>query len=114
MERNGELSSENVTGNSTTNPESSSYMQLQTNHPSFNTFRNIHSVYPQHFPRLPYFYPMLSMTNNQDFSWHSQPGSCTNSVWNNGNFCNDCTVPRMTYCPTQNTGTFYTPKSLGD
>ena len=116
MERNGELSStESASGSNPTCPESHSFLHLQTNHPSFTTFRNLHTVYPQHLPGLPFYYPVLPMNSGgpSDFNNHVQPISCPAGVSCNGHLCNDCSTPRQSYC-SPSTGTYYPQISFGD
>jgi hypothetical protein len=114
MERNGELSNETASGSNPTSPENHSFLQLQTNHPSFTAFRNLHSVYPQHLG-LPFYYPVLPMSSGStpDFNNHVQPVSCPSGVSCNGHLCNDCTAARQPYC-TGSAGTYYPQISFGD
>lgn len=115
MERNGELSADTTTGSNPTSPENHSFLQLQTNHPSFTAFRNLHTIYPQHFTGLPYYYPVLPISSGStpDFSNHVQPVPCPPGVSCNGHLCNDCSAPRQAYF-TGSAGTFYPQMSFGD
>ena len=115
MERNGELSTDTTANSNPTSPENHSFLQLQTNHPSFTAFRNLHTVYPQHFTGLPYYYPVLPISSGSaaEFNNHAQQVPCPPGVSCNGHLCNDCSVARQPYC-TGSAGTYYPQISFAD
>ena len=112
MERNGELSSENPSGSNPASPDHS-FLHLPTNHPSFTTFRNLHTVYPQHLA-LPFYYPVLPMSSGStpEFNNHVTPVSSSSGVPYNGRLCNDCTTARQPYYSGSG-GTYYPQISFG-
>lgn len=114
MERNGELSNETAGGSSQSSPESHSFLQLQTNHPSFSTFQNRHTVRPQHLGP-PFYYPVLPMSSGSspDFNSYVQSVACPSGVSCNGRLYNNCSTSRQPYW-IASTGTYYPQISFGD
>lgn len=115
MERNGELTPETASGSNPASPENHSFLPLPTNHPSFASYRNLHTVYPQSM-HLPFYYPVLPISSGAtpDFNTHVQSVSCPSGVPSNGHLlCNDCTTARPPYC-TASPGTYYPQISFGD
>ena len=105
MERNGELTNENVTGNGSNgpSPDNHSFLHLATNHPSFTAYNNMHPMYStsMHLPTIPIYYPIMPMSNGAASDFNSQSPPCPSGVSCNGHLCNDCTG-RSYY-----TGTYY-------